>query len=147
MIAEKNTSYSTASNVDLIRGSNSESVGREIGHEPSVRNGEAVHRFLQRDLVLASSQVQPGSAPCFPSAPAAVPHLLFISQSQLPGLHHGSLFYCSLVPLLSLWYVMRPAHYHVLLLTKPLFTSSYCHRFQCHNLQRSRMEFAHLTEC
>jgi hypothetical protein len=80
MIAEKNTSYSTASNVDLIRGSNSESVGREIGHEPSVRNGEAVHRFLQRDLVLASSQVQPGSAPCFPSAPAAVPHLLFISS-------------------------------------------------------------------
>lgn len=111
MIAEKNTSYSTASNVDLIRGSNSEGVGREIGHEPSVRNGE-------RRCTASSSQTSPcflsvAARFCslFPTATAAVPHFLFISQPQLPGLHHGSLFYFSLVPLLSLWYAIRPTHH------------------------------------
>ena len=30
---------------------------------------------------------------------------------------------------------------------KPLLASSYCHYFQCDNLQCSRMELAHLTKC
>lgn len=41
MIAEKNTPYGAASNVDLIRGSDSERVGRDICHD----RGKARHCF------------------------------------------------------------------------------------------------------
>lgn len=141
MIAEKDTSDSTASNVDFVRSSDYESVRR---HGPPV--GNCWQRRPAAPDPVRSSSVAAKFCSLFSDCTCCSPPLSLLLSYNFPD------------PIMDASFIILLYRYYLFgmpctMTTKPSYLqnlsspSSYCHSFQCNNLQRSRMELAHLTEC
>lgn len=145
MIAEKDASNSTASNVRMICGSDSEGDCRDVCHKIDVGIGVGGEALLPRPTRALPPSLLSVAARFCSTALAAVPHFLYLLTttpritSWKPPLSSS----CTATVFSVCHPTNPPGPRHTYKLS---LASSYCHYFQCDSLQCSCVELAHLTE-